>query len=154
MAHTRCLASESVLPLHCESSNECIYILISFASFHTSDTKRLLMSWKDGFARALAWDSAQNVGLIAASGDVGLLCVMLERESVQDDFLSFVLSSTQSLSPVTTRTLPALTATASHPDSAVTETTTAWITQMRPVFEICVALWYKSKRKVNPHECC
>ncbi|TKS67473.1 Prolow-density lipoprotein receptor-related protein 1 [Collichthys lucidus] len=61
---------------------------------------------------------------------------------------------TASLSPVTTRTLPVLTETASPPDSAVMETMTVWIIQMRPVSEICVLLSYKSKRKKGCEEHC
>lgn len=76
---------------------------------------------------------------------------MLEKESFWLDCVSFVFFSTQSQSPATTRTLLAQTETASPPDFAVMGTMTAWIIQMRPVFEICVPLTYKSKRELNPH---
>lgn len=50
--------------------------------------------------------------------------------------MTFMFFSIQSQSHVTIKTLPVLTAIASPHDSAVMETTTAWIIQMRQVFTI------------------
>jgi len=75
------------------------------------------------------------------------VCILQEEKSVWYNVVSFVFSfSTQSQSPVTTKTLPAQTESAFPPDSAVMETTTAWIIQMRSVCRMFLLSFYNSKK--------
>lgn len=128
--------------LHADQLCQCSPLLIQ------NDSNYLKWWFCQGISM---WFYTQNIWPIIASRDVCLLCIMLEKESFWLDCVSFVFFSTQSQSPATTRTLLAQTETASPPDFAVMGTMTAWIIQMRPVFEICVPLTYKSKRELNPH---